>query len=271
VPLFAWDTTRTMLPCTQGMNPAEFHNIAKSERDFWWYRGMREVVFRMLDPVIAQDTDAVGDLNVLEAGCGTGFFAKALEQRYGWRMTALDLGKEGLDYARSYKLRRLVQGDMTKLPFQAGSYDGLVSMDVVVHLSQGQEEAAFDEYFRVLKPEGLLVLRVSALNTLRSRHSMFAQERQRFTQGRLVDAVERAGFQVIRCTYANSLLLPIAWFKFRIWEPLTRAKPASGVRPVAGWLDDLLYLPLLWESKILGWGGNLPLGQSLILVARRAD
>ena len=31
------------------MNPAEFANIAQSEGDFWWYRGMREILFRMLD------------------------------------------------------------------------------------------------------------------------------------------------------------------------------------------------------------------------------
>jgi len=35
------------------MNPAEFANIAKSEERFWWYRGMRSILFRMLDPFLA--------------------------------------------------------------------------------------------------------------------------------------------------------------------------------------------------------------------------
>ena len=33
-----------------GMNPAEFANIRQSEESFWWYRGMREILFGMLDP-----------------------------------------------------------------------------------------------------------------------------------------------------------------------------------------------------------------------------
>ena len=43
----AWDNA-TM---PDGMNPAEFANIARSEREFWWYRGMRRIMFGLLDPV----------------------------------------------------------------------------------------------------------------------------------------------------------------------------------------------------------------------------
>jgi hypothetical protein len=52
-------------------------------------------------------------------------------------------------------------------------------MDVIVHLRRGEETRALAEFARVLKSEGLLALRVSALNALRSRHSKFAYERQR--------------------------------------------------------------------------------------------
>jgi len=48
-----------------------------------------------------------------------------------------------------------------------------------------------------------------------------------------------AGVRVLRCSYVNSLLLPVALVKFRVWEPLLRKPPASGVEPVAPWLDKL--------------------------------
>lgn len=245
------------------MNPAEFANIARSERDFWWYRGMREILFRLLDPVAKR-----GD-HVLEAGCGTGYLSKVLRDRYAWRMTPLDLGREGLEYARNYGLANTVQGDITSLPFADASFDALVSMDVVVHLPRGQEMAAFLEFARVLRRGGLLVLRVSALDILRSRHSEFAHERQRFTRGRLVSDVTRAGFSVDRATYANSLLLPVALFKFRVWEPLTGAEPSSGVAPVPDWLNALLYFPLRLEADWIALGGDFPVGQSLVLIARK--
>lgn len=253
-----------MLTCSDSVNPAEFDNIAKAERDFWWYRGMREILFRLLD-----QTSLAAGSSVLEAGCGTGYMSKALAERYGWRMTPLDLGREGLEYARGCGLGSLVQGDITALPFASASFGGVVSLDVVVHLPRGTEGAAFREFARVLKPQGLLALRVSALDILRSRHSEFAHERQRFTRSRLRQGVEAAGFDVERVTYLNSLLLPVSLFKFRIWEPLTKAPASSGVAPVPAWLDRMLYLPLQAEAAWVGRGGRFPAGQSLILLGRR--
>src|SRR5690606_20111096 len=115
------------------------------------------------------------------------------------------------------------------------SFDAVVSMDVVVHLPRGAEGAAFGEFARVLRPGGLLVIRTSALDVLRSRHSEFAQERQRFTRRRLIEAVSRHGIRPLRCSYANSLLMPVALFRFRVWEPLTGQAPASGVSEVSPW------------------------------------
>ena len=151
-------------------------------------------------------------------------------------MFPLDLGSEGLDYARGYGLTRLVQGDVAALPLASSCFDGLVSMDVIV-LPRGGEAQALAEFTRVLKPSGWLALRVSALGVLRSRHSEFGHERQRFSRARLRAACESAGFRGSRISYVNSLLMPVALFKFRVWEPLTRAASSSGVQPVAAWLD----------------------------------
>jgi SAM-dependent methyltransferase len=248
------------------MNPAEFANIAESEQNFWWYRGMRRIMFRILDPVARRRQ--LGP--VLEAGAGTGHFSRELQRRYRWRMFPSDLGWEGLLFARGYGVERLVQADMCALPYASAAFDAVVTMDVVVHLPRGEEDKSMAEFARVLKPRGLLILRVSALDVLRSRHSEFAMERQRFTRGRLLALARRHGFRPLWCSYANSLLLPVAFTKFRIIEPLTRQAPASGVAPVAPWLDRLLYTPLAVESAWLGRGGTLPLGQSLILLAERA-
>ena len=76
---------------------------------------------------------------------------------------------------------------------------------------------------------------------------------------------------MVRCTYANSLLLPVALAKFRLWEPLQRGPASTGVEPVAPWLDRLLYAPLAMESACLGAGVNFPAGQSLLLIGEKMD
>jgi SAM-dependent methyltransferase len=247
------------------MNPAEFANIRAVEQDFWWYRGMRQILFRMLDPLVKERRMD----RVLEAGCGTGYLSHFLQTERGWPVVPLDLSGEGLRYARALGVDRAVQGDIGALPFADSAFDLVLSLDVIVHFPRGQEHIPMRELARVTRPGGLIVLRVSALDILRSRHSEFVFERQRFTRGRLRELMAGCGIRVLRLTYANSLLLPVAMAKFRLWEPLSGAPKGSGVAPVAPWLDRLLYAPLALEAGWIGAGRGLPLGQSLIAIGER--
>ena len=153
---------------------------------------MNRILFRLIDRYAPASS-----LNVLEAGSGTGYLTSLLQDRYRWRVHALDISPEGLKYSKSRGLARLVQGDVTSLPFASGHFDALLSMDVLIHLERGQEFRAASEFARVLRSSGLLFVRVSALDVLRSRHSMFAHERQRFTRSRLIRTFEQSGIQVV--------------------------------------------------------------------------
>lgn len=247
------------------MNPSEFANIARTEETLWWYRGMERIAHRFIAPMLAGRRIH----EVLEAGCGTGHMSRVFTARYGWRMTPMDFSEVGLGHARSLGLDRLVQADMRRLPFRSEAFDALFSLDVIAHLEPPETPAAFAEFARVLRPGGILILRSSALDLLRSRHSEFVNERQRLTARRIRAACAQAGLRVLRLTYLNSLLLPVAFARFRIWEPLTNAPPSSGVAPVKPWLNFLLEQPLRLEETLVGAGFNLPIGQSLLLAAER--
>jgi SAM-dependent methyltransferase len=203
---------------------------------------------------------------VVEIGCGTGFMATRLAQHYGWKMFPTDLQHEALQYAREQGVERLVQAEMMALPFPDGHFDAAVGLDVMVYVPRGEEGRAVRELARLVKPGGLVVLRTAALEIMRSHHAKFTGELQRFTRGQLLRLAGEAGIKVLRCTYANTLLMPIALAKFRVIEPLLPGEPSSGVEPVAPWLDRLLYGALEREAAWLGAGHDLPVGQSLILI-----
>lgn len=247
------------------MNPAEFVNIRNCERDFWWYRGMREIFFRFLDRHLAGRK--IG--RALEAGCGTGYLSSLMQNQRHWPVVPMDISWEGLRYAREMGVASAVQGDATRLPFPNRTFDLVISVDVLAHLPRGAAALAAAELARVLAPGGTLALRTAALDILRSRHSQFAMEHQRFTRRRLTDLFKEAGLRICRCTYANSLLLPVALAKFRIWEPLLRQGPSTGLAPVAPWLDSLLHAPLALEQAWIGAGRNFAAGQSLLLIGEK--
>jgi SAM-dependent methyltransferase len=249
------------------MNPAEFANIALCERDFWWFRGMRRILFRVLDQHLAKRHV----VRALEAGCGTGYLSWLLQKERHCPVIPMDISPDGLRYARNMGVDSPVQGDATAIPFADSTFDLVLSIDVLAHLPRGSELLATREMARVLAPGGLMVVRTSALDILRSRHTEFAHERQRFTRQRLTRLCEGVGLRVLRCTYANSLLMPVALAKFRLWEPLQRGPATTGLEPVSPWLDRLLYLPLAAEAAWIGGGGNFPAGQSLLLIAEKME
>jgi ubiquinone/menaquinone biosynthesis C-methylase UbiE len=256
-----------MPPTHVPMNPAEFANIANCERDFWWYRGMRKILFRLLDRYLAGRPVK----RALEAGCGTGYFSWLLQTERHCPVVPMDISSDGLRYTRGMGVEQAVQGDTTSIPFASRAFDLVFSLDVLAQLAPGDEHAAAREMARVLMPGGLIVVRTSALEILRSRHSAFIFERQRFTRRRFRELFEGAGFRVLRCTYANSVLMPVALVKFRLWEPLQRGPASTGVEAVAPWLDRLLYVPLAIEAAWIGAGVNFPAGQSLLLIGEKMN
>lgn len=248
-----------------GMNPAELANIARNERDHWWYRGMRSIVRPILSRYLAGRTVS----RTLEAGCGTGYTSHWLRSQYGWNIFPVDMESAALRYVRSLEFPNTTQGDIRYLPFQDASFDLVLSFDALVHVPRGDERKCMAEFFRVVTPGGILVLRAAAFDLLRSRHSEFVDEKQRFTRAGLIRAASQGGFRVLYSTYANCLLLPVAIAKFRIWEPCMRKPPASAIETPRGWLNTLLYLPLALEAKWIGSARHLPLGQSVILVCEK--
>ncbi|PWM63843.1 MAG: rRNA (guanine-N1)-methyltransferase [Clostridia bacterium] len=86
---------------------------------------------------------------VLDAGCGEGYYARALTQRLGAELYAFDLSRDAVMLAaRGGSLVRLMVADMTNIPLQTGTMDAVLDAFSPAH---------YGEYARVLKPGGLLV------------------------------------------------------------------------------------------------------------------
>ena len=247
------------------MTPEELHNIYRAENDFWWYQGMRAIAAALMDPLF-QRRGGVG----LDAGCGTGFNAQEFEQRHGLRMVGVDSAPLAILYGRQRNFNRSMVASVTELPFPGESFDLVTSFDVLSHLPRGEEQRALGEFARVLRPGGWVVLRVPAFRALRSRHSQFIQEQQRFVISQFLPLLAKLNLRVPYIGYVNTLLSPVALLKFRIWEPLTGARPRSGVDTMPPpWLNRLLRRVLLCEAALIRRGCRFLFGQSLIVVVQK--
>jgi SAM-dependent methyltransferase len=251
------------------MTPEELHNIYKSESEFWWYRGMRSITAALLDSL--RDSMPAGRAAAgLDAGCGTGFNALALEGSRGLRMFGVDLAPLGIAYCRERGFERSAVASITQLPFASRSFDLIISLDVLSHLRRGDDRKALEEFARVLRPGGNLLIRVPAFHALRSRHSQFIAETHRYRSPELRGMLANIGLNVLESTYANAFLSPVAFIKFRILEYLSKAPASSGVEEIpASWLNALLDGMLKLEASLIRMGARFPFGQSLLVAARK--
>src|SRR5215813_13732705 len=101
-----------------------------------------------------------GPLDALDAGCGTGFLSFELAGR-GHRVTGVDFASAMLAEARRKAAERTVsvhfeEADAEHLPFPPASFDLAISRHVLWTLPH--PEAAIDEWIRVLRPGGRLVV-----------------------------------------------------------------------------------------------------------------
>jgi ubiquinone/menaquinone biosynthesis C-methylase UbiE len=111
---------------------------------------------RILDLVLA----GRAGLDALDAGCGTGFLTFELAAR-GHRVTGVDFAPAMIAEARRKAAEcsvpvRLEEADVEQLPFPPGHFDLVISRHLLWTLPH--PEAAIDEWIRVLRPGGRLVV-----------------------------------------------------------------------------------------------------------------
>ena len=232
-----------------------------------WRRYIDATLRAILERVVFQ-----GQERVLDIPCGTGELERMLFSRWPrLDVVGVDISPGMLRQADA-KLRgecvSWVQADAIHLPFPDEYFDCAICANSFHYFRSPLASAR--EFHRVLRPGGWLVLRAAAFQTLRSRHSQYVAERHRYRAGELLRKLAAANFQVVRWSYANSFLSPIAWFKFRVWENLLREKPHSGVAAtLPPWLNRLLLSALRTEANLLRAGFRFVFGQSLMAVARK--
>lgn len=107
----------------------------------------------------------------LDLGCGLGWYANAVAERYGARVVALDASAGPLGIGRSERTTHpgpaWVAGDSLRLPFRDASLDYAYAINMVHHLKRGEQERALAELQRVLKPGApFLLFEINTRNPL---------------------------------------------------------------------------------------------------------
>lgn len=241
------------------MQLSEYKNIFDNEASHFYYATNHGVILALAKKFTLGNKY----LKILDAGCGTGLLGKKL-QALG-NVQGIDISPEALKFAKKRGLK-VKLASVNKLPFKNNTFDLLVSLDVIYH-RQVDDKKALREFYRVLKPGGILILRVPANKWLTSSHDRAVHTRQRYSKQELAAKLNKAEFKTLKLSYVNTVLLPIAAITL-LSEKLTANKARSGIKTLPKHINFLLTKLLLLDSFILK-RANLPFGLGLIVVAKK--
>jgi SAM-dependent methyltransferase len=245
------------------LNPSEYELMFQVEQKHWWYLGMQGIT----ETLLRDRYPNRGNLDILDAGCGTGFAMTGYLPNYG-TVTGIDISRLALDFCLQRGASRLGRGSVLQLPFADACFDLVTSFDVLYEDSVLDDDAVLEEFFRVLRPGGRVLLRLPAYDWLRGQHDRVIHTARRYQRRQVISMLQASKFEVELASHANMFLFPMALIK-RVFDQLFKNHPPTSdlafpVGPVNALLGKILALeaPLIRKYR-------LPFGLSIIAIAKK--
>jgi SAM-dependent methyltransferase len=240
--------------------PQNFASLYELEQDYFWFRARVRLI------LWAFERYAATCRSFLEVGCGNGLVLSAISRTHPQTIVwGSEPHVEGLQFARTrLKPSQLLQMDARSIPF-AEEFDAVGMFDVIEHIEE--DEMVLAQASRALNPGGLLLITVPQHRFLWSAADTEASHVRRYSRAELVQKVERARFQVVRCTSFVSVLFPLLAVSRLCGS--RRNHDAHAEYRIPRIVNKLFEFALSVERSAIRMGATLPFGGSLLLVARR--
>lgn len=242
------------------MKQEEYACMRAVEDRHWWYAGLHALVLDAL-----RRHGAPGGV-VADIGCGTGGMSAKLDTH---PVAGIDLSPEALRISAERGLRRLARADAVHLPLADNVADIALLLDLLYHSAVTDRVGVLKEAYRILRPGGVVLVNVPAYQWLYSSHDVAVHTAHRFTRREINSLLREAGFEMVRSSYWNTVLLPaiVACRLVLRWLP----DRGSDLNPnTPGWVNSVLGGVLCAERGVMRVAG-LPAGLSIFVVARKAS
>jgi len=255
-------------------DPAFFQLLFEVEDRHFWLRSRNRIIAAWVKLLTSELTTG---FRVLEVGCGTGNVLRVLDQACpNGTVVGMDLFAEGLKYAQERTSAALVQGDMHRPPF-ASQFDIIGLFDVLEHLPDDGQ--VLRDLKGMLREGGALLLTVPAHPGLWSYFDEASHHCRRYHPNDLKHKLVETGYDVEYITQYMMSIYPLVWVGRHLSSlrrRVSRRQSGASIEELA--IQELHPMPIVnevlsrlldTEGRWLARGHTLPLGTSLLAVARR--
>lgn len=242
------------------MQKEEYYNMYDSAEYLWWYKSLRELLGHYFRRHIAKN------VSILDAGCGTGENMVFLQSLGYTSITGIDLSEDSILLCKKRGIKNIHKGSISSLDFKDNSFDVIYSLDVLGLIPEKDRHKTIQEFYRVLKPGGWLIMQCAALEWLRSQHDVVVSMHHRFTKKEIKR--DFSSFEIQKLSYRFFVLFPLM-AAIKLLKSNTKSHKATSDVNRPSPLLNSIFLGMQRLENILFTHLSLPIGTSLFLVAKK--
>lgn len=236
------------------------------ESHFWFQWRVKAMLAQLAAAKISTDKK----WNVLDVGGGVGVVRKQIESATNWDVDLTELDYKGLCTAEPGRGRTLYYDIMEEREEFKERYDAIVLFDVLEHIKE--TKPFLHALANHLKPSGILIINVPALQSLYSNYDKAVGHFKRYGKNDAESELNDAGFKVIDMRYWGFALAPIALLrKLYLSSKATDSSnqiSEQGFKPPSEFVNSAFKKIMSVETTLTK---TPPLGSSLLVLAQKTD
>lgn len=237
------------------MIPELYQQMAENQSRHWWFVARRKILAKTLAslklPAKAQ---------ILEIGCGTGGNLTML-QSFG-EVSGIEHDAFAREYAKQISEINVSKGSLPDKLSSDKKFDLICLFDVIEHIED--DTGSLKTVKNLLKPDGKIVVTVPAYMWLFSSHDMAHGHFRRYTASELSDKASQLDLAVLRTSYFNCLLFPLAGLK-RTLDLLWPGKMKADSEMPSPFINYCLQGLFAMEARIID-KVRMPFGLSVMAI-----
>ena len=225
------------------------------EQSHFWFLGKQAYLRKVLQHIGKKSA------NILDMGCGTGGTTQVISN---WgNVIGIEKHHTAASFARKRNIK-VIEASIHRIPKPNESVDIITILDVLYHKGVN-ENKALQEAYRLLKPNGYVIIMDCALPQLWSHHDEIMDAKYRYTKNKLQEFVHNAGFRTTHLQYIYGSIFPLILLNRLV---LKRHKGKESLPILSPLLNRTLTLLLSIEAALFPvWKPFL--GSSILLVAQK--
>ena len=244
----------------------KMHNI---ETKLWWYKILYDLVFNNL-----KSFDK--NVNILDAGCGTGGLIEFLYKKGFKNLTGFDVSDDAINFAKQ-KATIVSNGGgyidifqynlLDKMNFK-NTFDIIISNDTFYFFTFEEKKEILKNFYKILNKDGLVILNLPALNSFSGVHNEAVGIKNRYSKRDLNLFIDESYFYLKNVQFWPILLSPIIFFmRFiqRLKMKKSDYKIVSDLNLPPKLINSLLYYLTKFEISL---NLRIPFASSMFIVLK---